>query len=237
MGIRRGPNIIQEGLVLSLDAGNVRSYPGSGATWFDVSGKGNHTTLNNGITRSTANNGTMVLDGSNDYIAAPSVNSLGGLPNHAFEIWVKTPGLGSGKTIGGLICPDYGMISYIGGDGNVTYYLYSTDAGYPGSYVASIGTSGVNIFDNKWHHIVCTRGDNLPAHIYVDGILKVSSGNTGTWSGTTIWSSMATQIGNNPNDAYYNLLGDIAIAKIYKKYLSASEILQNFNMTKTRFGL
>jgi hypothetical protein len=176
----------------------------------------------------------MVLDGSNDYISAPSVNSLGGLPNHAFEIWVKSPGLGSGKYVGGLICPDYGMISHINGDGNITYYLYNSSTS---SYVSSIGTSGVNIFDNKWHHIVCTRGNDLPAHIYVDGVLKVSSGNTGTWSGTTVWSGMATQIGNNPNDGYYHLLGNIAIAKIYKKYLTAAEVLQNFNATKTRFGL
>jgi len=179
----------------------------------------------------------MVLDGTNDVIYAPSVNSFGGIPNHTFEMWVKSPGLGPGKSVGGLFCPDYGMITYIGADGNVTYYLYSTDAGYPGSYIASIGTSGVNIFDNQWHHLAFTRANSEPARIYVDGVLKVSSVNTGNWSGTTIWSGMNIQIGNNPNDAYYNLLGNIAVAKMYKRALTASEILQNYNATKSRFGL
>jgi hypothetical protein len=68
-------------------------------------------------------------------------------------------------------------------------------------------------------------------------VLKVSSGDTGTWAGTTIWSGMNIQIGNNPNDAYYNLLGNIAVAKMYKRALSASEILQSYNVTKSRFGL
>jgi len=91
------------------------------------------------------------------------------------------------------------------------------------------------MFDNNWHHIVCTRGNSSPADIYVDGILKVSSGNTGTWSGTNIWSAMATQIGNNPNDQYHNLLGSIGPVRIYKKYLTAAEVTQNYNASKSRF--
>ena len=231
----QGPKIVRDGLVLALDAADKNSYPGSGTTWYDVSGKNNNSSLNNGPTYSSDNNGTIVLDGTNDIIYAPSCNDLGGLQNQTFEIWVKSPGLGPGKYVGGLICPDYGQISYIGADGNITYYIYNTDAGYPGTYTLAIGTSGVNCFDNQWHHVVCTRQELGTGEIYVDGQLRASSGNTGTWSGATIWSSMSTSIGNNPNDVYYNLLGSIALAKIYKKYLSAKEVLQNYNVTKTRF--
>lgn len=202
-------------------------------TWYDVSGKENHASLNNGISHSFLNRGTMVLDGTNDYITAPSVNSFGGIPNHTFEMWVKSPGLGSGQSIGGLFCPDYGMITYIAGDGNLVYYLYNSSTS---SYVSSIGTSGVNIFDNQWHHLAFTRAINSPARIYVDGVLKVSSGDTGTWPGTTIWSGMSTHIGTNPNDAPYKLLGNIAVVKMYKRALTASEVLQNYDITKSRFG-
>lgn len=236
MSFYRGPNIIKDNLVLSLDAASGRSYPGSGTTWYNLKNKSLNASLINGVSYGTANGGVMIMDGTNDIILAPSVNSFGKLPIHAFEIWVKSSGLGSGKSIGGLICPDYGMISYIAADGNVVYYLYNTDAGYPGTYLVSIGTSGVNIFNNQWHHIVCTR-DNSNAVIYVDGVAKVSTSGGGTWSGATIWSDMNISIGNNPNDAYYNLYGSIAIAKIYNKYLTSSEVEKNYNSTKSRFGL
>lgn len=230
-----GPKIVRENLVLALDAADKTSYPGSGTTWYDISGRGNNSTLTNGPTFSSANNGVIVLDGSNDAILAPSCNTLGTLPEQAFEIWVKSSGLGAGETIGGLICPDYGQVSYINGSGNVVYSIYNTDVS-PYSYLINATTSGVNVFDNNWHHIICTRG-SAQYNVYIDGISRASGNGGGTWSGATIWSAMNTQIGNNPNDVYYNLYGNIALAKIYKKYLSAQEVKQNYNATKTRFGL
>ena len=230
-----GPHIVTDGLVLSLDAANTKSYQSGSATWFDKSGNGNNGTLTNGPTFSSANNGVIVLDGSNDVILAPSCNALGTLPEQAFEIWVKSPGLGSGETIGGLICPDYGQVSYINGSGNVVYSIYNTDTS-PFSYLINTTTSGVNVFDNNWHHIVCTRG-SAQYNVYIDGISRASGNGGGTWSGATIWSTMNTQIGSNPNDVYYNLYGSIALAKIYKKYLTAQEVLQNYNATKSRFNL
>ena len=237
-----GPQAASGGTYTFVNGVSFHTFTSSGTftpnsthtTWHDTSGKGNNASLENGISHSFLNNGTMVLDGTNDVIYAPSVNSFGGIPNHTFIMWVKSPGLGPGKNIGGLFCPDYGMITYIAGDGNIVYYLYNSSTS---SYVSSIGTSGVNAFDNKWHHLAFTRADNSPARIYVDGVLKVSSGNTGVWPGTTAWSGMNIQIGNNPNDQYHNLLGNIAVAKMYKRELSASEILQSYNVTKTRFGL
>jgi len=237
MALTYSPQIVIEQLILALDPGDKNSYPGSGTTWTNLVNSSLNASLINGVSFSTTNIGTMVMDGTDDTIYAPSANTFGGLSNQSFEIWVKSPGLGPGKNIGGLICPDYGQISFIAGDGNIVYYVYNTDQGYPGTFLFYITTSGVNVFDNKWHHIVCTRGNSNPANIYVDGILKVSSGNTGTWSGTTIWSAMATQIGNNPNDQYHNLLGSIGPTRIYKKYFSQAEVLQNYNAQKSRFGL
>jgi hypothetical protein len=100
-----------------------------------------------------------------------------------------------------------------------------------------ISTSGVNVFDNNWHHIVCTRGDNAPAYVYVDGIIRASSSTTGIWSGATIWSSMNMSIGNNPNNVGYLFYGSMAVAKLYKKQLTTIEVQQNFLAQKSRFGL
>jgi len=236
MALYHSPLVVTDGLVLYVDAANRKSYPGTGTLWTNLVNSSLSTSLYNGVSFSTASIGTMVMDGTDDYIAGPSANDFGGLSEQALEIWVKSSGLGPGKSIGGLICPDYGQISYIAPDGNIVYYLYSTDAGYPGTYVISIGTSGVNIFDNQWHHIICTRG-SAGCNIYVDGVSRVSAAGGNTWSGANIWSGMATQIGNNPNNVYYNLLGSIGLVRIYKKYLSQAEVTQNFNALRTRFGI
>lgn len=228
--------MIQDGLILSLDAADKNSYPGSGTTWIDTSGRGNNSSLVNGVSYSSANNGVMVLDGTDDIVLAPPVNTLGAIPEHTFEIWVKSPGLGPGKSIGGLICPDYGMISYIAGGGGIVYQLYNTDSWPTAYYMVSIGSVGINCFDNRWHHIICTR-NSATAAIYIDGTLNNSTSGGGIWSGSTIWSGMSTSIGNNPNDVYYHLLGNIAIAKIYNRSLSAIEIQNNYIQYKTRFNL
>ena len=68
MGAAAGPNVVEDGLVLALDAGNTQSYPGSGTAWTDISGKGNNGTLTNGPTYSSADGGAIVFDGINDHI-------------------------------------------------------------------------------------------------------------------------------------------------------------------------
>jgi hypothetical protein len=234
MGFSRGPSIIRDGLVLALDAGSPRSYPGSGTTWVNLINGTLNASLINGVSYSSNNNGVMVMDGTNDAIYAPSVNSLGKLPSHALEIWVKSSGLGPGKSIGGLICPDYGMISYIAGNGTIVYYLYNTD-NQPWGYLVYANATGINMFDNNWHHVVCTRNPST-YHVYVDGVSRASGSGGGAWSGATVWSDMAIQIGNNPNDAYYNLLGNVGIARIYNKYLTEQEVLINYNAIKGRFS-
>lgn len=233
MGLAHSPRIVTDGLVLAYDAGNSKSYPGSGTTCFDICGKGYNGTLHNGLGFSSNNSGIFVLNGTNNFILAPSVNTLGKLPNHAFEIWFKSPGLGVGQSVGGLICPDYGMTSFVL-KGQIYYYLYNTD-GTPG-YLMQLSTTGVNCFDNNWHHVVCTRNEDN-ASIYVDSVLRASTSGGGTWSGSTTWSDMNISIGRNPNDSIYNLLGNIGIAKIYNKYLTAQEIKQNFNALRGRFGI
>jgi len=229
-----GPKIVKDGLVLALDAADINSYSGMGTIWRNLVNPSLNADLINGVSYSSSNRGVMVFDGTNDLVYAPSVNTLGGISNHTFEIWVKSPGLGPGKYLGGLICPDYGIISDISG-GEVRYYVYNTDAWPSASYLFSLQTSGANMFSNQWKHVVCARQNGGTARIYINGVLNTESGNTGNWSGSTIWSSMNVQIGNNPNDSYYHLNGNIGLAKIYNRYLTSTEVLQNYNMTKGRY--
>ena len=68
-----GPNLNTDKLILCLDAANTNSYPGSGTTWTDMSGKENDGTLTNGPTFSSDDMGSIVFDGSNDYVNATPI--------------------------------------------------------------------------------------------------------------------------------------------------------------------
>ena len=232
-----GPRVITNGLVLALDAADLGSYPGAGTTWNDLSSNGFNGTLVGGVGYSNTGFGSMVLDGVDDKIMAPPVNTMGAMPNQTLEIWIKSSGLGITQSRGGLICPDYGQLSHISNSpttGSVFYGLYFTSTSDPIN--VSLTTTGVNCFDNRWHHIACTRNDTN-AVIYVDGISRASTSGGGAWSGSNIHSNMNVEIGNNPNDLYYRLMGNIGLARIYNKALTAAEVLQNYNALKPRFKL
>jgi len=236
MSAQTGPTIIRDGLVLALDAADLGSYPGAGTVWSDLSSNGFIGTLRSGVGYSNDNFGSMVFSGVSGYVECPSVNAMGAIPNQTFETWVKSTGLGPSKTLGGLICPEYGQLSYISNspsNGSVQYVLYLADGSVP---IVSLTTTNVNCFDNRWHHIACTRNDTN-AVIYVDGISRASTSGGGAWPGATIYSAMKTQIGNNPNNSIYHLNGSMGLARIYNKALTAAEVLQNYNALKPRFKL
>ena len=90
MATNYSPSIVTDGLVLCLDAANTKSYPGSGTTWTDISGRGNNGTLTNGPTFSSDDGGSIVVDGSNDFILTPRVTGTG-LSNRSVSwgIWVN----------------------------------------------------------------------------------------------------------------------------------------------------
>jgi hypothetical protein len=136
---------------------------------------------------------------------------------------------------GALFGITYGLIVQIGSGGTLSYYAYTTDSGSQ-VLLFALSSTGVNLFDNKWHHVVCTR-DAANVNIYVDGVLNNTTGNGGSWSGTNVWSAMDCWIGNNPNNIYYYYSGLISLSKIYNRALSQAEITQNFNALRTRFGI
>jgi hypothetical protein len=83
------PSIVTDGLALDLDFGFVASYPTTSTTIYDLSGNANNGTLVNGPTFSSANNGVLTLDGSNDYVIIPSHSSFNVTDNITIEMWVK----------------------------------------------------------------------------------------------------------------------------------------------------
>jgi hypothetical protein len=226
--------IVQSGLVLNLDAGVSSSYSGSGTTWTDLSGLGNTGTLTNGPTYSSSNGGSLVFDGTNDYVSCGSVSSnlSSGV---SFQLIFKSSDLTSRQQ--GLLTYQSGTIGnpYINlwcpGDGRVRWETYTSTS-------PNVGTSifSANLSNNVWYHIIGTyssNGTNATVRIYVNGVENTSS----TISAPNFSNSYnyTLEIGRYQN--FGVLLGNIATAQIYNRALAAAEIQQNFQALRGRFGI
>ena len=231
-----GPNIIDDGLVLYLDAGNRKSYPGSGTTWFDKSGRGNNGTLTNGPTFNTANLGSVVFDGVDESITVPNSNSLVLSSTGTLTSWCR-PNTLIQESFAGLI----GKTS--GGDGGQqSYYLHWRQ--FQSIISAGIQNEGTyNLISCplptviNWNYFVFTwNGSQL--NLYQNGE-SVATPVTQTINcqniDTTIdiGGNLFKGAGGNIND--FN--GNIAITQIYNRSLTSQEVLQNYNATKGRFNL
>ena len=227
MGVFAGPDVSESGLVLALDAANSKSYPGSGTTWTDLSGNGNNGTLVNGVGYSASNLGSLVFDGSNDYVNSTSISSqftsditveawvyLSSYPGDWVRI-IGTGGNGGNRTFGlWYNGPSSGKIlwqRYGAGDPSI----------FPDSPTLSIGT---------WHHIVATTLGS--SHVLY---LNASSIGTATASGPWAASGENITIGFAGFHTYHN--GRMSNLRLYNRALTAQEIQQNYIATKSRFGL
>jgi len=230
-----GPKTVTNGLVLAVDAADKNSYVGSGTTWRNLSGNSNTGTLTNGPTFNTSNGGTIVFDGVDDYVSVSSAQSLNpGTNSFTIDYWCK-------------INSSYASCALEArGTGNL--YGFLAVAYYPGGYM-SLLLNGANdpsqniylttttpIQFNVWNYqsIVVDRSTQQII-FYYNGYQtgnKVNITDTGTidpGSGYIYW--IGGDLGGSPMN------GNIPILKQYNRALSATEVLQNYNATKTRFGL
>lgn len=236
MAIAYNPKMVTGGLVLCLDAANPKSYPGSGATWTDLTGNGNNVTLVNSPTYNSAQ-GFMSFNGSTQRgtTIVPAFNS--GTQAYTFEVLFKM------RT---LPTAEYGVNGHIWGgqngnnivlyvnpavDGQSTLNMIHDDSRYVVTGAVTNGT----ILANSWTHwIVSWDSPAYTFNHYLNGVMDKQglSGRSGqearTWSDGTIafdsrWNTHSTL--------------DIAIMKQYNRVLSAAEALNNFQAIRGRFGI
>lgn len=226
MSLNHSPKIVTNGLVLCLDASDIKSYPKSGWTWFDRSGSGKNGTLIGGVGYDSGNKGSLTFDGSNDYIDT----SLIVPPNSPFTIssWVYlASGHGSYPMIaspkihaGGGIGSFFGV--NIGSNGADGFNLYLGP---------TIQTNNNNApLINTWHNAVGVY--NSTAKVYVNSVLLSE-----TLSGSSAGFPDGPWIGNGSVLGNSFWKGNISQFSIYNKALSQSEIQQNFNATRGRYNL
>ena len=231
MAFYRGPNVVTNGLVLSLDAANIKSYPGSGTTWYDKSGNGNDGTLTNGPIFSSINGGGIVFSSANSqYInLGPILNYTSG--NFTFSYWINfntltTNSGGQGPIV--LYKGSYngnGYYDQIGANGIIAFITNQS-----GVNQASYTDVGI-ITTATWYNITYAR-NGASVRIYVNGIDKT------TTAGIHINPSSS---GNNFTLATYSIsiYGNFNLSNFlnYNRALSAAEVAQNYNALKSRFNL
>ena len=225
MGYSYGPSIVKDGLVMCLDAGNRKSYAGSGNTWFDLTGNNNNGTLTNGPTYTSSFAGAIVFDGSNDHVVIQDKNVFDfGTGDFAVCAWMYFRSLSASATI--FLARNYFT-------GNNGAWLYSDTAGRIGVYTTSnFSESNASISINRWHYIVWTRISGI-SYIYNNTVLRDSRAFTfNLLVNNSVVYGLDTQYNNDPLNGY------IASAKVYSgKGLTSSEVRQNYHATKGRFGL
>jgi hypothetical protein len=224
-----GPNIIEDGLVLYLDAGNRKSYPGSGTTWFDKSGRGNNGTLTNGPTFNTGSLGSVVFDGVNDqvYTTTGNVFNIAGPGNISAVIKVNSTGSKSVTSIFNILRLTNGIQIVFRDNGN-TFGI----SRFGGRYLLQITNQSNFPQQGETTHIsVNFSGSNIS--YYKNGNLIQSTSVAGNQSG------LAPFIISGYNIGIYNeaFTGNVYTTQVYNRTLSPQEVLQNYNATKGRFNL
>jgi hypothetical protein len=220
MGLGHSPSIVMDGLVLSLDAGNFRSYPGTGNTVYDLSGSGNTSDLINGPTYLSSNLGTFVLDGTNDYI---NVNSLANILSKTAYTKIAYIYISNFTTSNNIISGGF--------SGEHAFWMFGTNklnAGHNGAWNTVVGATSLSL--NTWYFAAVTYNNSTGWKLYLNGVEDGTSANTTTFTGNQEIVIGAYSSGNN-------FTGRISNVQVYNRALSSQEILQNYNATKKRYGL
>ena len=220
--------IVTSGLVMNLDAGFTPSYPRQGTTWHDVSGNDYNGALTNGPTFNSANGGSIVFDGVDDY--ANYGNILNNPIGLTVNFWVKNPNNNviitkgyrlweirfAGNEFGGYVGVNNGTSFWYGiADSNNILHGANLAEWNNFAYVYNYTTGNIKFYTNS-----VEKGNITVSQMF--------SSYSPTYN-LTIGRRVET------SDAYFS--GNLSTVQIYNRTLSAQEILQNYNATKSRFGL
>ena len=235
-------NIATQGLVLNLDAAIKGSYPGTGSIWTDVSNNGNNGTLTNGPTFSSADYGSIVFDGTNDYVDITNNSNLNfGTSNFTSNVWIYP------NTSSLITDREYGIINKNSGYQNFPGWgLELSTYGYSGSFpvVDIIGfNSGQTTWGNAlvgnpiktetWSNINLVRNGSR-FDLYTNG--SPSSVTTGSNVGFDTNNSANLTLAKN-GSWQSSFKGNIANTQIYNQALTQFQVWQNFNAYKSRYGI
>lgn len=235
MAIYRGPNVVRNGLVLALDAADINSYIGSGSAWQDLSGNSNNGALVASPTFNNLNKGSIVFNGTSQYVNIANSTSLQVADTFTVCAWIYATTLAS----------RYAIFSTRANSAAGGWQLEIGSTGAGSLSVNRIAFTGVGTwmaetFDNvlainTWYNICLTKVNNATTGgiFYINGASVANRQiNAYTISNNADVKRIATS--NGTSELFS---GRIAQASLYNRALTAAQILQNYNANKTRFGL
>lgn len=238
MAIYAGPEIVNSNLVLNLDAGNSKSYAGSGTTWTDLSGNGNNGTLYNSPTYS---NGVFSFNGTTQYMQANiSTAALNGDPSFSIEMYVR-------RRLGTTIGPGTGFWGMGGqGQGNSVEGWTPTANLIHLDVYDSTRLEPANTYpENSFVHIIWTKNgagmETTNCKCFVNGS-EVSLTKTRAATRTNQFNTNTAGTGicigriNGDANAYYAPI-DVSIFRVYSVALSVNEARNMFEAGRGRFGI
>ena len=233
MGVAYNSKIVTDGLVLCLDAANRKSYPGSGTTWTDLSGNGNTGILNNmdGTNFNSANLGSLTFDGTNEFVTVSMVNPFA----ETVIVWAKsaTTNWNTNCWISSSRAENGHLIHPVQGQKTVQFYMGQSTG--PNELIGT-GTPDNIMIPHMYSYT--ENGTNL--HIaYIDATEVARSTYSMTFPAgtrTTTPSLQTTYLGSDSILSRYGN-GNIYACLRYNRALSATEIAQNYNALKGRYGL
>ena len=237
MALAHSPSIVMNGLVLGLDAGNIKSYLSSGTTWTDLIGNGNNGTFPTAPTYSSSNGGSIVFNGSTDTSTFGNILQLG-TESRTYSCWYKMNSTTQSdfaslisKTQNTAVAYRQALGFQTNGDFRVLFRGES-------NFNYDLDTTNPNI-DLNWHYLVWVIDRSSNSSLYQDNVL-LNSVNISAISGQNFQLARHLRIGsyNTSTDTpslFFN--GNISQVSIYNRALTAAEIQQNFNALRSRYGI
>lgn len=224
--LNHGARIVTDSLVLYLDAANPKSYPGSGTTWFDLSGNEINLSLVNNPTFISGNQGAFEFNGTSSYAGGP----IFGLSDHTIEGWINSnqSSAGTGADVS-VILGNYGgsnfKYTFIGINGSSLDWRIDNGS----NSFRLIANSSFNT--NQWYHVALTYNSNGLTTAYLDGVFL------GSITSTTniLFDSLSFVVAYQSQNHYFN--GLVSSTKMYNRALSENEIKQNFEALRGRYGI
>lgn len=230
LGSLASSGIVASGLKIHLDAGQLNSYSGSGTQWNDISGNSANFTLTNGPTFTSDKGGAIVFDGSNDIAIGPASNSLGLGSDHTIELIIKPTQAVDGATFKFGMTGAYENRGIFAHTPYIDGYYYDSPAG---SRVSFIDSGLINAIS---HFVFRRRVGTTPRQeIYRNNVQRANSG-TNTLNTLTL-NADPIYLGKNSPSVAEAFKGNIYVFRVYNRALTDTELTQNYNATKNRFGL
>ena len=227
MGLSHSPKIVTNGLVFNFDARNIKSYPGTGTACYDLAGR---TTVGETVNSPTFNANGYFSFATDDYIRFPNSTALD-VQTFTIEVWVRTNATSQNGFWfeKGTVNSQYSLFQ----EGSGIACRFNTTAG--GTITPIYLGTATYMNTTNWYQVVFTFASGSQI-CYINAVQVGTGSTTGTLNTSAGGMSIGAYGGYTGGHSYF-YDGDLSIAKVYNRVLTASEVQQNFTALRGRYGI